>query len=63
MIAAGVALLVVATVAAIWFDEAFKRFMPEPMPEFNFVSPAVIVSLIVIGGTGYLLWRRSRIGN
>lgn len=57
MISAGVALLVVVTIAAVAFDEAFQRFMPQPMPKFDFTSPAMIVSILVIGGGGYLLWR------
>jgi cation transport ATPase len=57
MISAGVALLMVITLGAISHDEAFQRFIPEPMPKFDFTSPAMIVSLLVIGGAGYFLWR------
>lgn len=57
MISAGLALLVVVTMAAVAFDKAFQRLMPEPMPKFDFTSPAMIISLLLIGGGGYLLWR------
>lgn len=59
MIAAGVAAFVVLTMAVISFDEGVRRFMTEPMPEFDFGSPAMIASLLLLGGTGYLMWRRS----
>ena len=59
MIAAGVAAFIVLTMAIISFDESVRRIMPEPMPEFDFNSPAMIAGLLLMGGTGYLLWRRS----
>ena len=42
MIAAGVAAFIVLTMAIISFDKSVRRFMPEPMPEFDFSSPAMI---------------------
>lgn len=59
MIAAGVAAFIVLTMALISFDPAVRRFMPEPMPEFDFSSPPMIAGLLLVGGIGYLLWRRS----
>lgn len=57
MITAGVAAMVVITMAAFAFDPAIQRYLPEPMPAFDFTSPAMIVSLLLIGGSGYLLRR------
>jgi cation transport ATPase len=57
MISAGVALMVVITMAAVSLEPAFQRLMPEPMPKFDFTSPAMVVSLLLIGGGGYLLRR------
>jgi len=58
MITAGVAFTMVITMAAIFFDPAMKRFMPNTLYDFDFTSPAMIGSLLLIGGGGYLLWRR-----
>jgi hypothetical protein len=57
MISAGVALTMVMTMAAVAFDPGMQRFMAEPMPAFDFTSPAMIVSLLLIGGAGYVLRR------
>lgn len=57
MISSGVAAFLVLTMAAVSFDKAFQRLMPEPMPKFDFAAPASIVSILLTGGGGYLLWR------
>ena len=57
MITAAVALLMVVSMAAIFFDPAMKRFMPPEIYEFDFTSPAMIGSILMIGGGGFLLWR------
>lgn len=57
MITAGIALVMIVTMAAIFLDPAMKRFMPETLYDFDFSSPAMIVSILLIGGGGYLLWR------
>ena len=57
MITAGVALFTVITMAAVLLDPAMKRFMPPEAYQFDFTSPAMIVSILVIGGGGFLLWR------
>lgn len=60
MITAGVAMILVVTIAAIFLDPAMKRFMPKPLPDFDFTSPAMIASILLIGSGGYLLWRTAR---
>jgi cation transport ATPase len=60
MIAAGVGATTVATMAAFAFDPAVQRAMPEPFPEFDFLSPAMIASLLLMAGAGYALWRSGR---
>ena len=62
MLAAGAGALMLVTMAAIWFDDAFRKLMPDLALEINF-NPVMIVSLISIGGAGYWLWRRSSAGN
>lgn len=57
MISAGVALMVVITMAAVSLDPAIQRLMEAPMPAFDFTSPAMIASLLLIGGGGYFLRR------
>jgi hypothetical protein len=59
MISAGVAALVLVTMAAVSVDPAFKRLMKEPMPAFDWASPAAIISILLIGGGGYWLWWRA----
>ena len=60
MITAGFALVMIVTMAAIFLDPAMKRFMPETLYDFDFTSPAMIVSVLLIGGGGYLLWRTGK---
>lgn len=60
IISAGVALFMVLAMIAVSLDEAFQRMMPEPLPPFDFTSPAMIVSLLMIGGSGYAMWRLGR---
>lgn len=60
MITAGVALGMVITFAAIFLDPAMKRFLPEPLPDFDFTSPVMMVSVLLVGGGGYLLWRTGK---
>jgi cation transport ATPase len=64
MVTAGIALTIVITMAAFFFDPAVKRFMPEPLPPFDFTSPAMIVSIVLMAGLGYLLrrWGMKRAG-
>lgn len=57
MITAGVALAVVVTMAAAFLDPAFRRLMPQPLPDFDFTSPAMIASILLMGGGGYALRR------
>jgi hypothetical protein len=57
MIAAGVSAFLVLTMAALSYDTEFQKLMPEPMPKFDFTASAMIVSILAIGGGGYLLWR------
>lgn len=59
MIAAGCAAFILLVMAMLTFDPSARRFMTEPMPEFAFDSPAMIASLLLMAGAGYLLWRRS----
>lgn len=60
MISAGVALTMVVTMVAVFFDPGMRRFMTEPMPAFDFTSPAMIVSILLIGGAGFALRRWGR---
>lgn len=57
MIAAGFAALVVITLAAVALDPAIQRYMQQPMPRFDFTSPVMITSLLLLGGGGYFLRR------
>jgi len=59
MIAAGCAAFILLVMAMLTFDPSVRRFIPEPMPKFNFSSPAMITSLLLIASVGYLAWRRS----
>jgi hypothetical protein len=55
MIAAGCAAVVVVTMAAVAFDPAIRRYMPEPLPNFDFTSPAMIGSILLMAAGGYAL--------
>ena len=49
--------------AMLTFDPSVQRYVPEPMPEFAFDSPAMFTSLLLMAGAGFLLWRRSAAGD
>ena len=57
MITAAVAAGMVLAMAAIGLDPAMERVMPGLWPEMDFTDPAMFVSILLMGGGGYLLWR------
>jgi cation transport ATPase len=60
MVAGGCAAVTVMTMAIFVSDPAMPRFMPRPFPDLDFTSPPMIVSILLMGGGGYALWRLGR---
>ena len=59
LIATGVTLFMIASVAATVMDRAFMRYMPA-MPEIHFAPAFGVVNLLVIGAVGWWLYRGAR---